>query len=133
MNKKHCVLSLLLSFPCLIFSQTIDDMSKIVIGVDFQDGISEETVKLKQQLEDKLVHFATQAGCSSFDNKTFFISPNIVVNTVDVAEGDEKCIHRKRRIILDNPRQKYWYGLSSRSFPFNGTATKRELAVKNGI
>ena len=94
MNKKHCVLLLLLSFPCLIFSQTIDDMSKIVIGVDFQDGISEETVKLKQQLEDKLVHFATQAGCSSFDNKTFFISPNIVVNTVDVEIGRASCRER---------------------------------------
>ena len=134
MNKKHCVLSLLLSFPCLIFSQTIDDMSKIVIGVDFQDGISEETVKLKQQLEDKLVHFATQAGCSSFDNKTFFISPNIVVNTVDVAEGGMKNVYiAKGELYLTIQDRNTGTVFSSRSFPFNGTATKRELAVKNGI
>ena len=134
MNKKHFILSFVLLFPCFMFSQTIDDMSKIVIGVDFQDGISEETAKLKPQLEDKLVHFATQAGCSSFDNRSFFISPNIVVNSVDIAEGGMKNVYiAKGELYLTIQDRNSGTVFSSRSFPFNGTATKKELAVKNGI
>lgn len=121
-------------FPHFICAQIVDDMSKIVIGVKFQEGISQETQALKQQLEDKLVFFATQAGCSSFDNKAFFISPNIVVNSVDVAEGGMKNIYIARgELFLTIQDGNSGTVFSSRSFPFNGMATKKDLAVKNGI
>lgn len=128
------IIMLLSLFPHAIFAQTADDMSKIVIGVEFQDGISQETQALKPQLEDKLVNFATQAGCSSFDNKTFFISPNIVVNSVDVAEGGMKNVYIARgELFLTIQDRNSGTVFSSRSFSFNGTATKRDLAIKNGI
>lgn len=128
------IIILLFIFPHVIFAQTADDMSKIVIGVEFQDGISQETQALKPQLEDKLVYFATQAGCSSFDNKTFFISPNIVVNSIDVAEGGMKNVYIARGVLfLTIQDRNSGTVLSSRSFYFNGTATKKDLAIKNGI
>jgi len=134
MNKKHFILSLLLAFSQTAFSQTVDDMSKIVIGVDFPDGASEETMKLRPQLEGKLVHFATQAGCTSFDNKTFFVSPNIVVNSVDVAESGMKNVYiAKGELYLTIQDRNSGTVFSSKAFPFNGTATKKELAVKNGV
>lgn len=134
MNKKNFILSLLLAFSFTAFSQTVGDMSKIVIGVDFPDGVSEETMKLKPQLEDKLVNFATQAGCSSFDNKTFFISPNVVVNSIDVAEGGMKNVYiAKGELHLTIQDRNSGTVFSSRSFPFNGSSTKKELAIKNGI
>lgn len=125
---------LFLAFPFVVTAQTADDMGKIVIGVDFQDGSSQETMNLKPQLEDKLVHFAAQAGCSSFDNKAFFISPNIVVNSVDMAEGGMKNVYIvKGELYLTIQDRNSGTVFSSRSFSFNGTATKRDLAVKNGI
>lgn len=134
MNKKHFILTLLLTFSFTTFSQTVSDMSKIVIGVDFPNGVSEETIKLKPQLEDKLIHFATQAGCSSFDNKTFFISPNIVVNSIDVAESGIKNVYiAKGELHLSIQDRNSGTVFSSMSFPFNGTSTKKETAVKNGI
>lgn len=134
MNKKHLIISLLLAFSFTAFSQTIDDMSKIVIGVDFQNGVSEETIRLKSQLEDKLVHFATQAGCSSFDNKDFFVSPNIVVNSIDIAESGMKNVYvAKGELYLTIQDRNSGTIFSSRAFPFIGSATKKELAVKNGV
>ena len=128
------IIILLSIFPHFIYAQTIDDMSKIVIGVEFQDGVSQETQALKPQLEDKLVYFATQAGCSSFDNKSFFISPNIVVNSIDVAEGGMKNIYiAKGELFLTIQDRNSGTVFSSRSFPFSGTATKKELSIKNGI
>lgn len=134
MRRIIVVFLLLLFYPRIICSQTADDMSKIVIGVDFQDGISEETIQLKPLLEDKLVLFATQAGCSSFDNKSFFVSPNIIVNSADVAEGGLKNVYIVRGELYLTIQDRYSKTIfSSRSFPFNGTATKKDLAIKTGI
>lgn len=131
---KKLIIILLLVFPHFISAQIVDDMSKIVIGVEFQDGISQETQALKPQLEDKLVFFATKAGCSSFDNRAFFISPNIVVNSVDVAEGGMKNVYIARgELFLTIQDRNSGTVFSSKSFSFNGTATKKELAIKNGI
>lgn len=134
MRNKYQIFLLLLAFPLGMRPQTVDDMSKIVIGVKFQDGISQETEYLKPQLEDKLVYFATQAGCSSFDNNTFFISPNIIVNSVDVAEGGMKNVYiAKGDLYLTIQDKNSGTVFSSISFPFKGTATKKEIAIKNGI
>lgn len=120
--------------PHVIYSQTVNDMSKIIIGVKFQDGISQETEHLKPQLEDKLVHFATRAGCSSFDNNAFFISPNIVINSVDVAEGGMKNVYIvKGDLYLSVQDKNSGTIFSSTTFPFKGTATNKETAIKNGI
>lgn len=66
------VIGLLLSVFSISHSQTVNDVSKIALGVRFLDGISQETKSLQPQLEDRLVMFATQSGYSSFGNNTFF-------------------------------------------------------------
>ena len=133
-NNSLCLIIFLLAFPFVVLAQTADDMGKIVVGVDFQDGISQETLNLKPQLEDRLVHFATQAGCSSFDNKAIFISPNIVVNSVDIADGGMKDVYIvKGELFLTIQDRNSGTVFSSKSFPFKGSSTKRDLAVKNGI
>jgi len=120
-------------FSLAIYSQTVEDMNKIVIGVKFQDGVSKETLLLKSQLEDKLVSFATRSGCSSFDNKAFFVSPNIVINSVDVAEGGMKNVYIIKGELYLTVQDNNGVIFSSKSFPFKGSATKQELAVKNGV
>lgn len=134
MKKKCQIILLLLAFPFIASSQTIDDMCKIVIGVKFQNGISQETEYIQPQLEDKLINFASQAGCSSYGDCAFFISPNIVVNSVDVAEGGMKNVYIVEGdlylSILDNHSGTVF---STKSFPFRGTATKKEIAVRNGV
>ena len=42
------------------------------------------------QLQNKLSQLATQAGYSSYGNNLFVISPNVIVNTIDKAEGGMK-------------------------------------------
>lgn len=133
-NLKYFFLMLSMAFPFRGFAQTVDDIGKIVIGVEFQEGCSQETQNVKSQLEDKLIHFATQAGCSSFDNKTFFISPNVVINSLDIAEGGMKNVYIARGdLFLTIQDRNSGVVFSSMSFPFSGTATKKELAIKNGI
>jgi len=128
------LIMLLLAFPLRASGQTTGDIGKIVIGVDFQEGCSLETQKLQPQLEDKLIHFATLAGCSTFDNNGFFISPNIVINSIDMAEGGMKNVYIvKGELYLTIQDKNCGVVFSSRSFPFSGTATKKDLAVKNGI
>lgn len=131
---KYIFLILSSALPVVVSAQTEDDMGKIVIGVEIQEGSSQETLKFKSLLEDKIVHFASQAGCSSFDNQSFFISPNIVVNSVDTAEGGMKNVFIARgELFLTIQDRSTGTVFSSTSFPFNGSATNRDLAIKNGI
>ena len=132
--KTYLLISLVLSsFSFVLRSQTIEDMNKIVIGVKFCDGVSKETLLLKSQLENKLVSFATQSGCSSYDNKAFFVSPNIVINSVDVAEGGMKNVYIVKGELFLTVQDNAGTVFSSKSFPFKGSATQQELALKNAV
>ena len=134
MKNKIVILYLILILPCISYTQTVDDISKIAIGVYFENGTSQETIKLRSLLEDKLVKFATQAGYSSFNNTSFFISPNIVVNSVDVAEGGMKNVYIVRgELYLTIQDKSTNIVFSSGSYLFKGTATNKDLAIKNGI
>lgn len=116
------------------FSQTINDISKVVLGVRFADGISEATIANKPQLEDRLIKFASQSGYSSFGNCLFFVSPNIVVNSVDIAEGGMKniyVVHGELYLTIQDATNGTVY--SSISFPFRNSATSKEKAIKNAI
>ena len=133
-NFKEYIILYLLLFPLTVYSQTEDDMCKIVIGITFQNGTSEETISLKQLLENRLASFASQAGCSSFDDKAFSISPNIIVNTIEAAEGGMKNVYVVKGdlylSIHDNNNRTI---ISSHSFPFQGYSSNIETAIKNGI
>lgn len=126
------VLSLMVSSA--ILSQTVDDIGKISLGVKIDDTASEETQTFRSIIEDKLVKFATQSGYSSFGNSSFYISPNIVINSVDMAEGGMKNVYVVRgdiyiNVLDENNGTVY----SSVSYPLKGSATKKDIAIKNAI
>ena len=134
MSFKKYALGLLLLLPWCAFSQTIDDIGKIMLSVQFSSDVSDETKALQSQLQSKLVGFATQAGYSSYGNNTFFVSPNVVVNTTDVAEGGMKNVYVVRGdlclTIKDNTTGTIF---ASASLPFKGSGTKRESAVRSAV
>lgn len=124
---------LLTSLPS-VYSQTIDDIGKIALGVKIEESSSEETQTFRNIIEDKLVKFASQSGYSSFGSGNFNISPNIVINSIDVAEGGMKNVYVARgdiylTIVDANNGTVY----SSVSYPLKGSATKKDLAIKNAI
>ena len=122
-------------YVCFIaHAQTVNDISKVVLGVRFLDDSSAETMSSKTLLENKLVMFATQAGCSSFGSNTFFVSPNVVINSVDVAEGGMKNVYVVQGDLYLTIRDaSNGTVYSSASFPFKGSATKKDVAIKNAI
>lgn len=134
MRLKIIIAGLLSCLATVAYSQTVNDISKIVLGVRFVDGITQETRNLQPQLEDKLIMFATQSGYSSFGNSLFFISPNIVINSIDMAEGGMKNVYVVQgELYLTIQDAMGGTVYASASFPFKGSATKKETAIKSGI
>lgn len=134
MELRGIIGGLLLCMFSVSYSQTVNDISKIVLGVRFLDDISQETKSLQPQLEDKLIMFASQSGYSSFGSNMFFISPNIIINSIDVAEGGMKNIYvvqGELYLVIQDGVSGTIY--SSSSFPFKGSATKKDTAIKNAV
>jgi len=118
----------------IIAAQSTDDIGKIVLGVRINNDASTETHMNEALLKEKLIKFAAQSGYSSFDCGTFYISPNVVVNSVDIAEGGMKNIYVVQGDLYlsikdDNTGTIY----ASISYPFKGSATKEETAIRNAI
>ena len=134
MKKYLITIALLLTYLPAVYAQTVDDIGKIVLGVKIEDSSSEETRTFSNIIEDKLVKFASQSGYSSFGSGNFNISPNIVINSIDVAEGGMKNVYVAYGdiylTIIDTNNGTVF---SSVSYPLKGSATKRELAIKNAI
>lgn len=133
---KKVSLSFLLTIFMLLSanSQTSSDIGKIVVGVSFPEGISAETLTYRQLIEDRLIKQAAQSGYATFGNSNFVIVPNIVVNSVDVAEGGMKDVFVVRGdIYLTIQDEKTGTVYSSESYTMKGSATKKETAIKNAI
>ena len=134
MAHKLYSLTLLLCLSISALAQTSDDIGKIVLGVRFEETATKETQFSRAILEDKLVKFASMAGYSSFSDCAFFVSPNVVINSIDVAEGGMKNVYIVRGelylAIVDAMNGTVY---SSNSYDFKGSATKKEKAVKNAL
>lgn len=134
MAHKLYSLAMLLCCSICALAQTSDDIGKIVLGVRFEETASEETQSNREILEDKLVKFASMAGYSSFSDCAFCISPNVVINSVDVAEGGMKNVYVVRGelylTIMDAINGTVY---SSNSCNFKGSATKKETAIKKAL
>lgn len=124
----------LLAFATIIHSQTVDDIGKIMLSVTIDEASSEETHTFRNLIEDKLVKLATQSGYSSFGKGAFLISPNVVISSIDIAEGGMKDVYVARGdmylTVLDANTGATF---SSVSYPLKGSATKKETAIKNAI
>lgn len=129
--KPILILALFLSSISL-FAQTEQDIGKIVIGVKVPDNANNETCQLSEVLEKKLLSLCAQGGFSSFSNYYFYLSPSIVIESTDIAEGGMKNVYIvKGNLYLTIQDGSTVY--SSTSIPFKGTATSESKALKNAI
>ncbi|MDR1761686.1 MAG: tetratricopeptide repeat protein, partial [Bacteroidales bacterium] len=132
---KKIIISIFLFFPICLFAQSIDDIGKIILGVNISKSSTAETQSLSDQLKNKLAQIATQSGYSAFGtNNLFVISPNVVVNSTDMAEGGMKNIYVvKGELFLSIQERDNNVVYSSIAIPFSGSATSKDRAIKNAI
>ncbi|MBQ3945297.1 MAG: hypothetical protein II670_06770, partial [Alphaproteobacteria bacterium] len=75
---------------CLVssfaFSQTLDDIGKIVIGVKILPTSTVETQNNKVFLQNKLMNLASNAGFTSYGNNAFYLIPSVSVLDIQNAE-----------------------------------------------
>ncbi len=114
-------------------AQTIDDIGKIIIGVKIDSGSSRETLDNSSLLQNKLKRIATNSGYSSYGMNMFFLSPDIVVSTIDVAEGGMKSITIVNADLYLSVQDSEGTVYSSLSLPFRGSGLSKEAAIKNGL
>ena len=90
---KAFILLITLLMSSSIYAKSLDDVGKIVIGVDVPETSSTETKELKEYIVNKISHWVAQAGYSAKGFSSFSISPNIIIDSEDVAEGGMKNVY----------------------------------------
>lgn len=129
------ILALIILFCAIVcHAQTLDDIGKIIIGVDIPETSSPATLELKDHLYNKVSHWISQAGYSANGITSFYLYPEISIDSEDLAEGGMKNVY----VISGTLYLKITQGdgnivFSSISLPFRDSATKRSTALKNGI
>lgn len=133
--KKYFILLAIAVLGCkYMTAQNMDDLGKIVIGVDFSENASSTTKDLAEELKNKLISIITSLDYSSFENNYFTISPNIIIDEVGVAESGMKNIYLIKGHLYISLSNKYDKTIfSTISLPFNGSGKKENLAIKNSI
>ena len=115
-------------------AQTIQDIGKIVLGVKILPSASTETQVLKDYLTNKIRLIATQAGYSSYGDSSFIISPNVIVNHIEMAESGMKNIYIiSGDLSLSIQEQHNGTVFASILLPFKGFASKKDTAIKNAV
>ena len=128
------ILFLLYTPISMVSAQSINDIGKIVVGVKIDKKASKETWGNKDILEKRLIQYITKSGYASFDNSTFFLSPNIVIEDTEIAEGGMKNIYVVRgTLYLSIHDCMNGTVYVSMELPFKGSATKEDKAVRNAI
>lgn len=126
------IISILVSYS--LHSQSIDDVGKIIIGVNVPETSTEETKELKEYISNKISHWVAQAGYSAKGFSSFCINPNVIIDSEDIAEGGMKNVYvitgSLLLTILQNDGDVVF---SSISLPFRDSSTKKITAIKNGI
>ena len=136
MKQRIFALFLFLLYPyySIGFSQTVNDLGKIIIGVRIESKASEETFNNKDILEKCLIQYITQSGYSSLENSTFFLSPNIVIENTEIAEGGMKNIYVVRGTLYMSIQDCIDGTIySSMKLSFRGSATGKDKAIRNAI
>lgn len=132
---KKIIICILFIVGCInIHAQSPKDIGKVMLGVKITDDASDETKQVAQQLHSRLSQIATQAGYSSTGSSLFSISPNVIVNYVDVAEGGMKPIY----VIQGDLAISIFGGadntvFSSTTLSFKGSSTDKNKALMSGI
>ena len=117
-----------------LYAQSLDDIGKIVIGVNVPETSTPETKELREYIENKVTHWVAQAGYSAKGFSSFRIHPNVIIDSEDVAEGGMKNVYViKGTLFLSVSQDDGNVVFSSISLPFRDSSTKKIAAIKNGI
>ena len=132
MKKLQIIICLLVSFN--LYAQGLDDIGKIVVGVKVLPTSTDETQANKDFLQNKLMNLAANAGFTSYGNNAFFMIPSVSVLDIQNAEGGMKNIY----VISGELYLRIQEGddgtvFVSKSYPFKGSGTSKNAALKNGI
>lgn len=131
---KKILIYLLCVFPILSYADEIDDIGKIVIGVDVPESASSETLVIKDYLSNKIEHWLSQGGYSANGLASFYLSPEVTIDDVAVAEGGMKNVYVvSGTLYLKVTQEKDGVVFSSIAIPFRESNTKKEAAIKSGI
>lgn len=132
--KRVIFLSLMVLSYILSMAQTLDDVGKIVIGFEVPGSSSSETQELKDYLSNKISHWIAQAGYSTSGISSFYLTPDISIDSEDIAEGGMKNVYViTGTLYLKIVQSDGNVVFSSISLPFRDSSTKKIAAVKNGI
>ena len=123
---------------CLVssfaFSQTLDDIGKIVVGVKILPTSTVETQNNKVFLQNKLMNLAANAGFTSYGNNAFYLIPSISVLDIQNAEGGMKNIYViSGEIYLSVQEGDEGTVFANVSFPFKGSGKSKDAALKDGV
>ena len=123
---------------CLVssfaFSQTLDDIGKIVIGVKILPTSTVETQNNKVFIQNKLMNLASNAGFTSYGNNAFYLIPSVSVLDIQNAEGGMKNIYViSGEIYLSVQEGDEGTVFASVSFPFKGSGKSKDAALKDGV
>ena len=117
-----------------VYSDEVDDLGKIVIGIDVPPTASSETQSLKGYLTNKVALWLTQSGYSSNGASSFYLIPDVVMENVAVAEGGMKDVYVvSGSLYLKIIQEGNDVIFSSISIPFRDSHTKKENALKTEL
>lgn len=131
---KYVIAIIIALFAISGHGQTLDDVGKIVIGIDVPNTSSPETIELKDYISDKISHWISQAGYSANGISSFYLYPDVTIDNEDVAEGGMKNVYViSGTLYLKIVQSEGNVVFSSISLPFRESSTKRITAIKNGV
>lgn len=132
---KRLLSIILLISTCLSCkSQTLSDIGKIIIGIDVPPTATQHTLEQQDYLQNKISHWLTQAGYSANGITSFYMYPEISIDSEDVAEGGMKNVYVIRgTLYLKIVQSDKDIVFSSISLPFRESSTNKKSAIKNGI
>ncbi len=116
------------------FSQEIEDIGLITIGVGYTENPNEETVKFFDKLNKKITKAITKKGCASYDYCQFQCIPEVDIESIDMAEGGMKNVYVLNGSItivaIDTLTGTIFNTYSDK---IKGHATSKEKAIANAI
>ncbi len=128
------ILFVAIFMSCSMYAQSLDDIGKIVIGVNVPDTSTPETKEMKEYLSNKISHWVAQAGYSAKGFSSFSVSPNVIIDSEDVAEGGMKDVYViKGTLFLSILQNDGDVVFSSISLPFRDSSTQKATAIKNAL
>ncbi len=131
---RYLFIILLAILTPVVSAQSIDDVGKIMLGVDILETSTNETVELQSYLLNKLSKWVTEAGFSTYGFTFFSIVPNIIIDSEEMAEAGMKNVYVvSGSLMLSVIQNEGGIVFSTITFPFKESSTKRMTAVKNGI